>query len=91
MMLPDDQIRTLDGAADAAIEAAYKAARKARADDGGAGWAMIAVACELRSLRVMLRNELREAAWRVADVARVSGVPVGIVKDEPIASRKAPA
>lgn len=82
--MTEEQIRTLDGTADAAIEAAYKAARKARADDGGAGWAMIAVACELRSLRVVLREEIREAAWR-AQVAHGE-----TMEQMALASRKAP-
>ena len=57
----------------------------------GADRELEAVVYEIRALRLMLREEIREAAWRLAGdsaVAKFHHLPYD--QDDPIASRKAP-
>jgi hypothetical protein len=50
---------------------------------------LLAIACELRALRLMLREEIREAAWRIAVGDARSEFNTDPLLD-PLASRKAP-
>jgi hypothetical protein len=49
----------------------------------------VVIACELRALRLMLREEIREAAWTVA-MPRTAAMSAEILGEEALASRKAP-
>jgi hypothetical protein len=70
----EEQINKLDLVLDG-INGNLEWLRDANDGDASVGPTMLwAIACELRALRLMLKDELREATWRMA----------------PLASRKAP-
>lgn len=91
-MTTEEKIAELDEASAFAMEILGQHAKPAEVIGHETAVAVAALTCQVQALRLMLREEIREAAWRLAGdsaVAKFHHLPYD-QDDDPIASRKAP-